>query len=541
MPVTFSEDGSITSISIYHGGGSGNALLGVYSDESGLPAAQMGVTSVTSVSGSAGWQTVNLISPVPVTAGQKVWLAWVFENAIPIRYTSGTPGRAISAEKWTGVLPITFGSSSVSGTKYSIFCNYTPGEVPEPTPTSVDLGNKEVYSSVSTGLSRKAMPVTFSQDGSITSISIYHDGGAGSVLLGVYSDAAGLPANKLGVTPVTLVSGSAGWQTVNLISPVPVTAGDKLWLAWVFENGISIRYTTGTPGRAISSEKWPGGLPASFGTSSTAGTKYSIYCTYVTDETPAPATVDLGYNSIYSTVSTGPSLKAMPVTFSEDGAINSISIYHNGGTGNVLLGVYNDQSGKPGILRGVTASTGISLTAGWQTVPLPSPVTVTAGQTVWLSFIFENSPGVRYTSGTPGRAMSSGTWADGMPATFGTSSISATKYSIYCTYTPAGTKSGYVVSDEFEPVVKMGDLKVYPNPFSEKLRFEFVSTESVNARIDLYDMTGRMVKTIFEQPIEAGVSYEAEFRPEAIISGMYIYRVTMGDNITNGKVVFKKE
>ena len=54
-------------------------------------------------------------------------------------------------------------------------------------------------------------------------------------------------------------------------------------------------------------------------------------------------------------------------------------------------------------------------------------------------------------------------------------------------------------------------------------------------------MTGRMVKTIFEQPVEGGVSYEAEFRPETIISGMYIYRVTMGEAIYNGKVVFKKE
>jgi hypothetical protein len=54
-------------------------------------------------------------------------------------------------------------------------------------------------------------------------------------------------------------------------------------------------------------------------------------------------------------------------------------------------------------------------------------------------------------------------------------------------------------------------------------------------------MTGRIVKTIFEQPIEGGVNYEAEFRPETIISGMYIYRMTMGETVYNDKVVFKKE
>jgi hypothetical protein len=54
-------------------------------------------------------------------------------------------------------------------------------------------------------------------------------------------------------------------------------------------------------------------------------------------------------------------------------------------------------------------------------------------------------------------------------------------------------------------------------------------------------MTGRMVKTIFEQPIEGGTMYNAGFKPETIISGMYFYRMTMGEAIFNGKVVFKKE
>ena len=103
------------------------------------------------------------------------------------------------------------------------------------------------------------------------------------------------------------------------------------------------------------------------------------------------------------------------------------------------------------------------------------------------------------------------------------------------------TKSADIATAIIPVAVEKADLKVYPNPFTDRLRFEFVSPESVIARIDLYDMTGRMVKTIFEQPIEGGVSYEAGFKPEAIISGMYIYRVTMGEAVYNGKVVFKKE
>jgi hypothetical protein len=434
MPVYFTESGTITSISIYHNGGSGNALLGVYADQSGLPTSQLGATPSTVVNSNAGWQKVTLTSPVTVTSGQTVWLAWVFQNTIGTRYTSGTPGRALSAQQWTGGMPATYGTSSTAGTKYSIYCTYIPGE-PE-TPATVDLGNTEVYGSISTGLSRKAMPVKFNESGSITSISIYHDGGAGNVLLGVYADLSGLPSSQLGVTPSTVVKSTAGWQTVTLSKPVTVTAGQTVWLAWVFQNGISIRYTTGTPGRAISTATWSAGMPATFGSSSTSGTKYSIYCTYVPGEQEPPATGNLGNTSVYSTISTGLSRKAMPVKFNESGSITSISIYHDGGAGNVLLGVYADLSGLPSSQLGVTPSTVVKSTAGWQTVTLSKPVTVTAGQTVWLAWVFQNGISIRYTTGTPGRAISTATWSAGMPATFGSSSTSGTKYSIYCTYVP---------------------------------------------------------------------------------------------------------
>ncbi len=122
----------------------------------------------------------------------------------------------------------------------------------------------------------------------------------------------------------------------------------------------------------------------------------------------------------------------------------------------------------------------------------------------------------------------------GMPSTFGASAILNTKFSIYCSYSPVGTKSAKISSEINQDIektelqdIEKTELKVYPNPFSDKLRFTFVAPESVNARIDIYDLTGRIVNTVFEQPVERGVRYEAEFRPEADIDGMYIYRITM--------------
>ena len=130
----------------------------------------------------------------------------------------------------------------------------------------------------------------------------------------------------------------------------------------------------------------------------------------------------------------------MPVSFTEDGDIQSLTIYHNGGTGHVLLGVYSDATGAPLSLLGITSSTTVNATEGWQTVNLTSPVSVTTGQTVWLAYVFENSVGIRYEVGTPGRALSSDTWTSGMPGTFGVSTNADYNYSLYLPMPPEGEK-----------------------------------------------------------------------------------------------------
>jgi hypothetical protein len=84
-------------------------------------------------------------------------------------------------------------------------------------------------------------------------------------------------------------------------------------------------------------------------------------------------------------------------------------------------------------------------------------------------------------------------------------------------------------------------LKVYPNPFDDEVRFEFISPLAGKTRIDIYDISGRLVQTIFDDFVEAGTNYNASFRPEAEVSGMYFYRMKLGDMVYNGKLVYKKE
>jgi hypothetical protein len=97
-------------------------------------------------------------------------------------------------------------------------------------------------------------------------------------------------------------------------------------------------------------------------------------------------------------------------------------------------------------------------------------------------------------------------------------------------------------SAKIEPVIapEIPDpyLKVYPNPFNDRVRFEFISPEAVNAQIDIFDLNGRLVETIFKSPVESNVLNNAEFKSQSDIRVMYMYRVTLGSKVYTGKVLY---
>ncbi len=278
-PYTMNEEGIIKSVSIYHEGGNGNdvMLLAVYSDNNGKPHQRIGQTPDVPINTWEGWQTIELYDPVQLAAGSKIWLAWSFENNPGIRYTSGTPGRADSGDS-SFSMPYDFGSSSISSYIYSIHANYQPiGGAPGDS----TIGNTEVFSRTTTTQRRRAAPYTMVDGGYIDSISIYHEGGYSSeyMLLAVYDDNNGRPYQRIGQTPDVQVNTWAGWQTIDLYSPVYVSPGSRIWLAWSFEDNPGIRYTSGSPGRADSGDS-SFGMPYNFGSSSISNYIYSIYATY---------------------------------------------------------------------------------------------------------------------------------------------------------------------------------------------------------------------------------------------------------------------
>ncbi len=359
VPYTMPEDGTIGSITMYHNGGSGSMILAVYNGE-GSPANRLAVTPTTPVSGSTGWQTVNLQSPVFVAGSTTIWLAWVYESNPGIAFETGSPGRVDAGVGWSGGMPVTYGSGTQANYIYSIYATYTPGGTPtqytlttntvgqgsitldppggtynegtvvtvtanpasgwqfdnwsgdlsgSTNPTTITMnsaksvtatfsetgttqivGNTSVFGSSTTVANRRAVPYTMPENGTITSITMYHNSGGGSMILAVYNG-EGSPANRLAVTPTTPVSGSTGWQTVNLQSPVFVAGSTTIWLAWVYESNPGIAFETGSPGRVDAGVGWSGGMPVTYGSGTQANYIYSIYATYTPGGTPTQYTL----------------------------------------------------------------------------------------------------------------------------------------------------------------------------------------------------------------------------------------------------------
>ena len=191
------------------------------------------------------------------------------------------------------------------------------------------VGNTSVFGNTAGASTRRAMPFTMPENGTIQSVSMYHGGYGGQIkdmILGVYTGASS-PGARIGVTAQTAVNKSAGWQTVDLISPVFVAGGTKIWLAWVYENNVDIHYEPGTPGRADSGVGWAGGMPDPFGASTTSSTIYSIYATYTSGGGPPDANAPTPNPSTWASPPSAISHAAITMTATEATDASGVQYY----------------------------------------------------------------------------------------------------------------------------------------------------------------------------------------------------------------------
>jgi hypothetical protein len=85
--------------------------------------------------------------------------------------------------------------------------------------------------------------------------------------------------------------------------------------------------------------------------------------------------------------------------------------------------------------------------------------------------------------------------------------------------------------------LNMNELNVFPNPVSDILRFDYTLLEESNINISIYDISGRLIKTLVNHVLEAG--NHIHYWNTANYSGVYFYKITNNQQVQSGKIIVR--
>ena len=88
-------------------------------------------------------------------------------------------------------------------------------------------------------------------------------------------------------------------------------------------------------------------------------------------------------------------------------------------------------------------------------------------------------------------------------------------------------------------VLNQDAVKAYPNPFSNRLNIELTIVESTNVTIEIFDLTGRVLKTMVNEELSSG-KHIFNWDASSIESGLYFYTVRSGNEAFTRKLVLSR-
>ncbi|KJF41881.1 T9SS type A sorting domain-containing protein [Draconibacterium sediminis] len=83
-------------------------------------------------------------------------------------------------------------------------------------------------------------------------------------------------------------------------------------------------------------------------------------------------------------------------------------------------------------------------------------------------------------------------------------------------------------------------LIAYPNPFSDKVTFEFVSGKDAHGVLEVYNLFGQRVARVMDRPVLRGELNKVEYAPEHRVSGIYLYRLDLDGDVQVGRIIYKE-
>ena len=93
------------------------------------------------------------------------------------------------------------------------------------------------------------------------------------------------------------------------------------------------------------------------------------------------------------------------------------------------------------------------------------------------------------------------------------------------------------ISNEIPNVFKL--YTNYPNPFNPVTKIKFDIAKNTNAKIQVYDILGRVVETLVNGELKAG-RYEVEFDGYSLSSGVYFYKLVTNDFVDTKRMLMIK-
>ncbi len=79
--------------------------------------------------------------------------------------------------------------------------------------------------------------------------------------------------------------------------------------------------------------------------------------------------------------------------------------------------------------------------------------------------------------------------------------------------------------------------QVYPNPSVDNAVITFEPVENVRTQVDLFDMSGRPIQSLFNAEVKSGLEYRVNVNTSAFENGVYIYRITNGSHQVTKKLM----
>src|SRR4030095_4786595 len=97
--------------------------------------------------------------------------------------------------------------------------------------------------------------------------------------------------------------------------------------------------------------------------------------------------------------------------------------------------------------------------------------------------------------------------------------------------------SGTIPGQPAMETVNEVQIKAYPNPFSDKVNFQFVSPINGKATLEIYNISGQRIALLFSGIVDAGIPKTVQYtKGRTVASTTLVYKLTIGDKVIHGKV-----